>query len=132
MLYEALDFFQSCYSNNQRHQQQHPQFNKDISATTDDNNDEYGSSSQRNLITSVPISDVNGDAELASSSHESVDCIIESIREFDSEETIANQSNRSVFSICDRVNHFNRQPLIDYHNDDKNAHFNDYDKLIDS
>lgn len=28
ILYEALDFFQSCYSNNNRHQHQHPQFNK--------------------------------------------------------------------------------------------------------
>lgn len=32
ILYEALDFFQGCYTNNNLHEQQHPQFSKDISS----------------------------------------------------------------------------------------------------
>lgn len=36
ILYEALDFFQSCYTNNNLHEQQHPQFSKDISSEQTD------------------------------------------------------------------------------------------------
>lgn len=32
ILYEALDFFQGCYTNNNLHEQQHPQFSKDITS----------------------------------------------------------------------------------------------------
>lgn len=144
ILYEALDFFQSCYSNNNRHQQQHPQFNKDINATdikeTVDNNDENATNLQ-DVITSMPLSDENhvklsSEFDLASTSHsndyEHNDSDeFDSFRAtFDSEETIINnQSNRNIFSICDRVNNVNRQPLIDYQNDTKNVNYIDYDKL---
>lgn len=146
ILYEALDFFQSCYSNNNRHHQQHPQFNKDISATNTkesvDNNDE-NATNLRDVITSVPLSDENhvkfsnSELDLSSSSHsyhEHDDSVeYDSIQACDGEETIINnQSNRNIFSICDRVNNFNRQPLIDYQSENKNSNFNDYDKLIAS
>lgn len=143
ILYEALDFFQSCYSNNNRHHQQHPQFNKDISGAntkeTFDNNDENATNLQ-DVITSTSLGDekhvqFSSELDLASSSHSNHDhddsVEFESIRACNSEETIINnQSNRSIFSICDRVNNFNRQPLIDYQSDNKNSNFNDYDKLI--
>lgn len=148
ILYEALDFFQSCYSNNNRHQQQHPQFNKDISAAHTkenlvDNNDEnvanLSDSIANNLIQDDNHCELNSEFDLGSSSHsnhelgdDSVE--FESFREIDSEETIINnQSNHSsVFSICDRVNNFRSQQLIDYQRGNKNSHFNDYDKLIAS
>lgn len=146
ILYEALDFFQSCYSNKNKHHQQHPQFHKDISAIntieTIDNNDESATNLQ-NLITSAALSDENdvklsnSELDLASTSHSyrELNNSIEfnSIRACNDEETIINnQSNRHIFSICDRVNNFNRQPLIDYQSENKNSSFSDYDKLIAS
>lgn len=153
ILYEALDFFQSCYSNNNRHHQQHPQFNNDISGTNTkenvDNNDENATTATnlRDVITSMPLSDDTlhvkrntSELDLASSSHSygELDDSVEfdaNIQAYDGEETIINnQSNPgNIFSICDRVNNFNRQPLIDYQsNENKNSNFNDYDKLIAS
>lgn len=146
ILYEALDFFQSCYSNNNRHHQQHPQFNKDISTTntkeTVDNNDEKATI-LRDVITSIPSRDENhmklssSELDLASSSHsyhEHDDSVeFDNIQTCDGEQIIINnQSNRNIFSICDHVNNFNRQPMIDYQSENKNSNFNDFDKLIAS
>lgn len=144
ILYEALDFFQSCYSNNNRHQQQHPQFNKNISATNTKVNRRHTTDS----IAKILISDDNNHIELSSefdlasssssshSNHERDDSVeFDSFRELDSEETMLNnQSHQSgVFSICDRVNNFRSQQLIDYQKENKkNSNFNDYDKLIAS
>lgn len=140
ILYEALDFFQSCYSNNNRHHQQHPQFNKDINASNTkdilDNNDE-NTTNLRDVITSATLSEnekhvkFNSELDLVSNDDSVVD--FENFRDIDSDETdLNNQSNANIFSICDRVNNFNRQPLIDYQNESKNSNFNDYDKLIAS
>lgn len=144
ILYEALDFFQSCYTNNNRHHQQHAQFSREISTTnskeTVDNSDD--SDNFRDVITSVPLSEENhvnlsSEFDINSSKHsyyERDDIIeFENIGAFDSEETIIdNQSNRQIYSICDRVNNFNYQQLIDYQSENKNSNFNDYDELTTS
>lgn len=156
ILYEALDFFQSCYTNNNRHHQQHPQFNKDLtsaSASTSvkdnlDNTDENATNDTFNdVITAMPLSDANRvklqNSELdfvASSSHLNHEQCDDSAIEYDdnqdidSEETIImNQSHHtSVYSICDRVNNFNRHPLIDYRHENTTTNSDDYDKLIAS
>lgn len=183
ILYEALDFFQSCYTNNNLHEQQHPQFSKDISsdpskttaptATTITTSQPLSSIAEFTLhanesdenvpsftgsITTIPLSDTHivqsSDSDLIAVSSSHLNCVDsefgagvgefdESINEindddddYDVEEnsdessdsdikTIqTNQSsshrssgNRRIYSICDRVNHFNRRSelLIDYH-----------------
>lgn len=148
ILYEALDFFQSCYSNNNRHHQQHPQFNKDISANNTKDTFDENATNLRDVIASASLSEkrvkFSSKLDLASSSHsnhddDDDDSVVDvddfdSIRELDSDEPILNnnQSSHNIFSICDRVNNFNRQPLIDYQSENKNSNFNDYDKLIAS
>lgn len=191
ILYEALDFFQSCYTNNNLHEQQHPQFSKDISSdrskataalttapttaqpssstvasaefTLHANQcNENRSSPYTGSITTIPLSDThiveNSDLDLIAVSSNHLNCVDsefgagagefdESIHEinvdnddYDVEDNSDENSdsdiktiqssqsssyrlsggsgaNRHIYSICDRVNHFNRRSelLIDYH-----------------
>lgn len=143
ILYEALDFFQSCYTNNNRHHQQHPQFSKDITSASvkepTDNNDE-NTHTFNDVITSMPLSDeskrVKFNSELdfqASSSHFNSELCIDDIVELDECDETNQSPHASIFSICDRVNHFNRPQLIDYRTENTNVTTsNDYDKLIAS
>lgn len=159
ILYEALDFFQSCYSNNNRHHHQHPQFNKtnknpnnletiDENSTKTSNtevNAQFNGEFDSTTTTATTPITPNSDLVYNDSSSDSIDLNKDTIQldddfisnedEFDDdddEETIIhNPSN--VYSICDRVsvhNHQQHQQLIDYPNANKNANFNDYDKLI--
>lgn len=150
ILYEALDFFQSCYTNNNRHHQQHPQFAKDITSASrvketleiiDEN-----AATFNDVITSMPLRDesyrvkLNSELEfVASSSHLNSELCDDSVVEFDEDESDdiiqTNQSpHTSIYSICDRVNNFNRPQLIDYHTENTTnvTASNDYDKLIAS
>lgn len=207
ILYEALDFFQSCYGTNNRHQHQHPQFNKtnpsadifdttattseiqtttdELSATTESTTtppsnlnkiDENSSTKSistidRNIIdVNVNIEshvqytdefdlDINATIKTARATNsncnllcndsnfssdsidfngdiitdEQFDDFIDNNEdeEYDSDETIIhNPSKSNVYSICDRVNTNNHQQLIDYAIANKNANFDDFDKLI--
>lgn len=142
ILYEALDFFQSCYSNNNKHHQQHLQLSEDIfthnTRETADSNDE-SATNLLNVINSVPLSDenhvkLNSGFDLANSSHSnyetdnSVD--FESLGAYDSEKenTNNNQSNQNIFSICDRVNNLNREHMIEYQSEAQNSNVNSFDK----
>lgn len=192
ILYEALDFFQSCYTNNNLHEQRHPQFSKDISsgqtkATTtaqplststaaltshaNENHENVSSSSTFNAstITTIPLSDTqidrcagrNGDFDLITVNSNHLNCVdsefgtgvvefnddgdddhaiddnddddvdiddnsdetsdsdIKTIQtnQSSSHQNSSSSSSHRIYSICDRVNHFNRRSelLIDYH-----------------
>lgn len=190
ILYEALDFFQGCYTNNNLHEQQHPQFSKDITsgqtkATTttttttqplpaslststllshvnESHEIESSSTFNASTITTIPLSDtLNSDLDLiavdsncvdsefgtgvvefdeSTNDHEingengnsdysndddddddnsdvSSDSDIKTIQINQSSSHRSSNRSRRIYSICDRVNHFNRHSelLIDYH-----------------
>lgn len=187
ILYEALDFFQSCYTNNNLHEQQHPQFSKDISsgqtntatiteeplastvaalASKAKANHKIVSSTFNASITTIPLSDTkidgfgvqnNSDLDLIAVSSTRLNCVDsefgagvgENNNENDDDHEINDENDESnsdessdsdiktiqtnqssshctsnsgssshrIYSICDRVNHFNRRSemLIDYH-----------------
>lgn len=186
MLYEALDFFQSCYTNNNLHEQQHPQFSKDISsgqtkATTTTTTQPLPSTPSASAllpshanasITTIPLSDAqidccvvqNSDLDLIAVSSNHLNCVDSEfgtgvvefaennineisndheindidenndddddddnsdessssdsdIKTIQTNQSSLHRSSRRIYSICDRVNHFNRHSelLIDYH-----------------
>lgn len=115
ILYEALDLFQSCYNNNQRHQS----FTNSSSCSSSSGNTEC-------------IAGINNSSDSISVNKDTARLVrLDSIEELDSDDT--NQSNQfdksKVFSICDRViNHHHN--LSHYNNNNNVGHPDDVDKLI--
>lgn len=158
ILYEALDFFQSCYSNNNRHQHQHPQFNKTKknifnknknrnNLDTIDENETIKQSTTNAIdidtnIISVNIESSNAQfiSELNSySSSESIDLNKDDdylVNEDDDDNDDSDSDNnltisKHIYSICDRLTANHQQKLIDYNpNEMKGPHFDEHDRLI--
>lgn len=119
ILYEALDLFHSCYSN----QQQHSFGNSDFNGGNNFD-DDSGSANNSKNSNNDRISVTKDTAKLVH---------LDSIEEIDSSDD--NQSNHfsnknKVFSICDSVIHNNFHVNASNNSDKQHRNIDDIDRLI--